>query len=216
MRRREPRPPEDAHRPVAGSAEIGVGEDRHLSAWGHDMPTQHQLERYPDYLQAIGMIAIETVALEIQLASLLSRVLMVRRTVAEAIFLTPKAETARLDILENVARSAFATRPRADPKSNLEQQKAAALKKVLSIVQRSRTAINKRHRTMHDEWDVRGNPNVIRRLVVDGKPIRTSVPVKTDELSRQLAELRTLIDDVVDLTNELDHTKPLMVSLRLS
>jgi hypothetical protein len=179
------------------------------------MPTEHQLARYPDHVQAIGMIAIETVALEVQLASLLSRILMVRRKVAEAIFLTPKAENARLDILENVALSSFAVRQRADPKSKLERQKAAALKKVLKIVARSRNAINKRHRTMHDEWDVRGNPNIIQRFVVDGKPTRTSAPVKIDDLNRQLAELHALIDNVIDLTNELDRTKPLMVSLQL-
>jgi hypothetical protein len=52
---------------------------------GHDMPTEHQLARHPDHVQAIGMIAIETVALEVQLASLLSRILTLIRRLARSL-----------------------------------------------------------------------------------------------------------------------------------
>jgi hypothetical protein len=179
------------------------------------MATRHPLANHPEHVEALGMIAIETVALELELASLLSRILMVRRRVAEAIFLTPKAESARLDVLENVAKAAFALRSKVDPESELEKQKADALQKVLRIVERSRKAIGKRHRAMHDEWDARGDFPVIQRFPVDGRPASKGTPVRIIDLRQQIKELRALIDDVIDLANEFDRTKPLMVSLQL-
>ena len=54
--------------------------------------TPHPLERYPEHVQAIGMIALETVSLETELASLFSRMLRMPRKSASAIFFSPNGD----------------------------------------------------------------------------------------------------------------------------
>jgi hypothetical protein len=86
------------------------------------MPTRHQLSRYPDHIKAIGMIALETVDLEIELAVLFSTMLRLSSAVAEAIYMTPKSEQARLEVLKNTAIALFSLHPKSkktSPKSKL-------------------------------------------------------------------------------------------------
>jgi hypothetical protein len=48
------------------------------------MVSKHQLAKHPEYVTAIGMIALEIVDLELELSVLFSRMLMVSPKVAEA------------------------------------------------------------------------------------------------------------------------------------
>lgn len=127
-------------------------------------PGRNPLVNYPKYAEAIGIIAVETVDLEFVLATLLASVLHVREKVGRAIFLAPKSEQARLDILRDAANAEFESNPRALPGAIVEKQKARALRKVSKIILRSQDAMNRRHRTVHDQWDVSapGEPRLCR------------------------------------------------------
>src|ERR1700720_3330522 len=99
------------------------------------MPTKHQLARFPDHVEAIGLLALETVDLELELALLFSRMLMIWPRVGEAIYMTPLNAHARIEILQNAAQQLLA--PRAADKGRPSGKKAAALKKVKDITKRA-------------------------------------------------------------------------------
>lgn len=180
-------------------------------------PTTHMLaKQHSEHVKAIGMIALETVDLELALADLFSRMLQINRKTATAIYMTPKGDQARLDILSNAAHAAFdlTKREQEKPLGVLPKQKKAALKKVLEIVKRAHNAINNRHRMMHDDWQPGDDDKTAKRKTVDGRAGRAAVAVSIGDLKQQIATLRTLIDDVHDLTNEFDQHPPLMVDMR--
>jgi hypothetical protein len=182
------------------------------------MPSKHQLSGHCDHVNAIGMISLETVDLELELATLFSQMLLIPLCVGEAILMTPKSEQARIDILRHAAEAAFAPRPgkRSDSarRSDLERQKVEALNKVKALLKRSQEVINYRHRTMHDDWEITKKRKEIRRIQVDGGLSRVPMPVPIAQLNTQIEKLRQLIDDVTDLAAEFKKYPPLAASKR--
>jgi hypothetical protein len=166
-------------------------------------------------VQAIGMISLETVALELELANLFSRMLSIPISIARAIYMTPKSDQVRLEVLRNAAHAALDPNP--EPKAAqaaFEKKKAAALKQVIDITKHAQEAINERHRVVHDSWGVSAKTGEIVRITVDG---RTRAPKAIDlkELQRQVNNLRLLIDEVIDAASHFDHNPPTLVSMQL-
>jgi hypothetical protein len=162
------------------------------------------------------MILIETVDLEVQLASLFARMLSISPRVGRAIMLAPKSEQARLDILKHAAEAAFFISPKAEKDSELSQQKQKALERVLKIVSKSQDLMNKRHRIAHDEWAVLDENNEIRRIPVSGKLKREEVAVPINELEDHILSIRTCIDDAHKLASDFREHPPTMADLRKS
>jgi hypothetical protein len=185
-----------------------------LLLWNKSMPTRHQLSRYPDHVQAIGLIALETVDLELELTVLFSRMLMLLPRVGEAIYMTPKNAQARLDIMRNAAKETFRPSKRASVGSLKEKQKAAALKKVLGIIGRAQECMQKRHRALHDDWYISADTKEIKRIQVDGLSDRVGKPIPLPTLKAEIKSLRTLIDDVTKLAKEFKEKPPQLVSMR--
>lgn len=176
------------------------------------MPTRHQLSRYPAHVEAIGMIALETVDLEIELTLLFSTMLGLSYAVAEAIYMTPRGDQARLDVLKNTAEALFAPHPRNKETSPKSKLKADSKKKVLNIVKRAQACIGKRHRAMHDEWYVVPRTKEIKRLQVDGRGTVIGTPIPINELNSEIKALRILIDDISKLAEEFKKRPPAMIS----
>jgi hypothetical protein len=176
------------------------------------MPTRHQLSRYPKHVKAIGMIALETVDLELELAVLFSAMLDLPYKVGEAIYMTPRGDQARLDILRNAAEVVFAPHPRSKPTSPKSKEKASRKSKVLSIVGRAQKCITKRHRAMHDEWYVIPKIKEIKRLQVDGSGAVIGTPMPLRQLNDDIRIVRTLIDDITKLAGEFEKKPPVKVS----
>lgn len=118
------------------------------------IPSQHNLIDFPEYVSAIGMVSLETGDLQIKLANLFSRMVGVTVRIGQSIFLSPKAEHARIDILLHAAHAKFAIAPKANPKAKLVVQNKRDLNEVVKIVKRSHDLINKRHRIIHDDWNM--------------------------------------------------------------
>jgi hypothetical protein len=59
------------------------------------MVTKHQLAHHPEYVQAIGMIGLEIVDLELELSILFPRMLAISLNVGEAILHEPKKTPGR-------------------------------------------------------------------------------------------------------------------------
>jgi hypothetical protein len=161
------------------------------------------------------MIALETVDLELELAELFARMLQIPLNVGESVYMTPKSDQVRIEVLRSGAH-AVSPNPKRDPKSELEVQKRSALKKVIDLATRAQASINYRHRTMHDDWGFDPDHNEIRRITVDGKLGRTPTLIPINDLKKQIEITRKLIDDVVALAKEFKDNPPLMVSLARS
>jgi hypothetical protein len=171
---------------------------------------------HPEYVSAIGTIAIETIELELELAKLFARVLNVSVVVGRAVFLSPKSEQARLDMLRNAAEAAFRKkRANAAPSHVHGRQKSTALRKVNRVIDRSQNAFNHRNRVTHDEWDVPDGEQVAVRKSVDGRLSRATSVVPLSELHAHTMLPRRLIDDVSKLSAELRLRPPNMIDLSM-
>ena len=99
------------------------------------------LEKHPKFVHAIGMITIENASLESMLAELLGATLGIHLEIGRALFFTPKAAIARVDLIENVASASLANHP-------------DVLTKVRAITKRSKAVMGKRHKLIHSIWGV--------------------------------------------------------------
>jgi hypothetical protein len=138
-------------------------------------PSTHPLEDHPEYVQAIGMVSLETIALELRLATLLARALSIPVRVGQAIYLTPKAEATRIDVLRNATHAAFHVSP-SKRESSLGRQKARALKDINAIAVKADKLIRERHRVIHDEWNYSDTEKKVTRRLIDGRLGRESEP----------------------------------------
>jgi hypothetical protein len=175
--------------------------------------SEHALAARPDYVQNIGMVALETVDLEIRLANLFGRIIGVSPRVAQAIYFSPKAEQSRFDMMRNTSNAVFITSPL--ERSRLAHQKREALEKVENVLGRSEKLIRQRHRVIHDEWNLSDKEKIVTRRLVGGELKRPRVPVEEKELTDLIKKLRELIDDVYDLLQEFKNHPPTMVSMAL-
>jgi hypothetical protein len=175
------------------------------------MPWQSILEKHPDHVRFIGMIAIETGNLELALANLFARMLLIPLRIGRAVYLTPQSAQARLHILKNAARAEFDRRMRS---KTLRDQYACALKRVIEIHDRANKAINKRHRVVHDSWGFNDDDGEVSRLMIDGDPDRESASAPISELKDQLTSLRKLIADASALARDFYSNPPMMIDLK--
>jgi hypothetical protein len=179
------------------------------------IPSEHNLSLHLDYVQAIGMVSIETVDLELRLADLFARTIGVSLRVGQSIFLSPKAEQIRIDIFRNAAHAEFATAPRANPNHTLIKQKRQALAKIDKLLNRSLDLIRVRHRIIHDDWNISDKEKVVTRRHLDGAIGRERTPIKITELEQHIRSLRVLIDDIYALSVEFKARHPSMASMAI-
>jgi hypothetical protein len=176
-------------------------------------PSRHTLEDQPDYVQAIGMVSLETIALEMQLANLLARTISVPLRIGQAIYLSPKSEQSRLDILKNVSRSRLGVSEN-KIRSELGKQMTKALDDVNKVINRAQALISHRHRIIHDEWNYSDSENKVTRKKVDGKPGNSRAPIERIEIDNLIQKIRSLIDDVHDLADSFKQYPPFMANMR--
>lgn len=168
-----------------------------------DYSHTHALDRHPEYVSAIGMILLETVDLELALADILAGLLTVPRHIGRAVFLSPKGEQARLDMLSN-AVNAITTPPSAVA-DNLElmKERAALRKRILTLVSKCQKATNMRHRIVHDGWWVEDNGTEVLRFPINGKYLPQAEAVSLNELQNHILLLRDLIASAYKAAAEL-------------
>jgi hypothetical protein len=175
--------------------------------------SRHILSDHVDYVNAIGMVSLETVDLELELAHLFARMLGISLKLGRSIYMSPKAELTRLDIFQNTAEEALSLHHRAKKDSALSQQKIKALQKIKNLLHRSRELIVQRHRVIHDEWDVEGEEKEVRRLRLDGVKGREYEKIPKANLEDHVYKIRALIDDTYDLALDFRKHPPLMVDM---
>lgn len=176
-------------------------------------PSYHPLEDHPEYVKAIGMVALETIALELRLANLLARMLDIPLRIGQAIYLSPKAEQTRLDILRNAARSRLGVSP-SKANTALGKQKRKSLSDVLKIVGRAQSLIGERHRVVHDEWNYSEAEKRVTRKMIDGTPGRPRTPASKDDMDALILKMRQLIDDAQELAVSFSKHPPFMADMR--
>jgi len=179
------------------------------------LSTRHQLSRRPKYASLIGMLALETVDLEIELSLLFSALLSLHPSIGEVIYLTPRGDQSRIEMLRHAASIIFAIHPSANPHSASSTQKRKYLKRIRDIAERAHKSIQNRHRAVHDEWFILRGEKRIKRGRVDivddeGK----SITLK--QLKSEVREMRLVIDEITTLAKEFIEFPPKLPQRRLT
>lgn len=165
-------------------------------------PRQTIMEEFPEHLRAIGTLAVEIVNLELMLAELLSALLRVPRRAGNEIYFTPRANTLRVQILQNVAAELLASVPEAKGR-------------VISLAKRAIGAINERSKVLHDAWATPDRLRVYRHPApLTRKPKEPPQPAKLSEIIKHITIIRGLITETKRLTREFDTTKSYATLLR--
>jgi hypothetical protein len=94
-------------------------------------PYQSVLERFPDHAKAIGMTSIEIANLDIFFGYLFGAILRIGQDAGAAIYLTPKSNLARLELIESAINALLA-------------DKSQGKKHLLTLFTRARTIVQKR------------------------------------------------------------------------
>jgi len=159
------------------------------------------------------MISIENANLEGALAILFSRTVSVPFKVGQAIYLTPKSAIARIEIFKNAARAMLSPNTWKGDEAQ-QKQMAIALSKIIKLIERAETLTGKRHGIIHDRWFLDSDTDEVARLSLS-LPAKTDGPVPLATLERLIADFRSLIDDVHELSAEFKTRNPHMVNLHL-
>lgn len=177
--------------------------------------TVHPLTDHPDYVSAIGMVSLETIALEVSLATLFARMIGVPPRIGHAIYLTPKAEQTRLDMLRHTTQSRLAVSER-KKNTRLGQQQSRYRRKIMKIVASAQDTMNRRHRVIHDEWNYSDKEQAVTRKRIDGNPGRARIKVDLNEVLQLIEDIRKTIDAAQSLSEVFRERPPFMANLSIS
>jgi len=142
------------------------------------MAGKSPLEKFPDYVHTIGMLAIEMGNLEAVFVQLLAAILWTSEGTAAAILMTPKSTRARLDMVTNIATETL-------PKEGSEI--------VNKLVKQAIAILNKRNDIIHEIW---GTSKDFSEVVRIPPPYGEPKHVPLNELTNDVERLRTLADEV--------------------
>lgn len=143
-------------------------------------PYQSMLERYPEHVKAIGMIAVEMTNVEVLLADLLGAMLNLRRPIAEAIYFSPQSTGPRLSIVKNAAKSALTP---------------DMAKIVIDLTEEARSCQNTRNDLLHDSWGIDAATSKITRRKLPLHQHKGKV-ADIKALERLVMDLRHLATDI--------------------
>lgn len=142
----------------------------------------------PEHLAAIGLVSVEIAHLEEAMASLFRAISGVHWLIADAIYYTPNAAMARMDIVSNVAPLTLHAHKR-------------HLCKVNRFIERAKAAMGKRHQIMHSLWTLSDDMENLYRLKLPTFNGRTEVTLK--DLRSIALQIQTLNTEISDFTGKL-------------
>jgi len=172
---------------------------------------QSTLEEHPEHVRAVGMISIESGSLDIVLTQLLAATLGVSESIANAIYLTPRSASARIEIFQNIVTFALENVKTDDVEGRqlkrlyekINEKRTKRRRRIESLLARARAIADKRNIIIHEGWGVDKTTSTIIRRRLPIKPGSKATPVPLGYLTEIIRDLRVLVDDVIDLALEL-------------
>jgi hypothetical protein len=162
-----------------------------------EIPTYRSpLEKHSKHVRAIGMITVENSSLESLLADILALVIDRRSEFAFALYFSPKASSARLDLISN-------TLPIAYPNKNNQIRQ-----RIEKIVNRSRKVMNKRNDIIHSIWTSDDGPTGVPIVAKISMPDWGGGSIDIQELYDIIKTYRSIIQGLLELFNELQPLSP--------
>jgi hypothetical protein len=146
----------------------------------NDTPYVSALINRPKHLQAIGLLSVEIARLERSIGELLGTILGMHVLVAEAIYFTPNANIARMDIVSNVAPLVLNKYPR-------------KVKRINRFIQRAKAVMGKRHEIIHAFWVLAESGENIRREKMGAMRVHT---VTLTDLESQVLDAQKLTFEI--------------------
>ena len=144
-----------------------------------------KLENHPKLVHAIGMLTVEVAVLETALANLLGAIIDLDANTADALYLTPKAAIARIEILENAANARLMTHN-------------THLAEVLGLCKRAKAVLGKRHNIIHSRFVVHPETSDVYVIELRGKTTNHK-QIKVADLEKIILETRTLIVEAIQI-----------------
>jgi hypothetical protein len=157
---------------------------------GKDRPPTYQspLERYPEYIQALGMISVELAILEWALARLLGALFRIPPSWAEAVYFASNSTIPRVNMLK---RAVAAVCPSKDDEMRKDLDK---------FLGGCIAAMGKRHDKLHSAWLV--DP-ATSKVAASGLPIRAPQFVNINELRDIIESLRRNATEAIQLASDV-------------
>lgn len=159
------------------------------------------LERQPEYLRAIGTVAVEIVNMEVMLADLMGSVLRISGREAQAVFFAPQATGPRISMLENAIEESLKPWPK---------HKAMAA----NCIERARKYQQRRNDVLHESWglDAKDGSTVSRSKIPLHQNQKKQVPII--EVYTLVYNIRVLVTNIIHLTELLDADQEFQASPR--
>jgi hypothetical protein len=151
---------------------------------------QSPLERFPEYVKAIGTTTIELCNLEAALCHLFGAIVRFDEPLAGSIFFSPKTTAGRLDMVLNLTAQAVKQKA-------LSQDDAKIIK---ALVARADKLLRKRNDVVHEMWGVSRDFTKVMRIP---PPYGEPRPVTLESLTRNIADLRILCTELDKLSHGL-------------
>jgi hypothetical protein len=151
-----------------------------------------RLTKYPDLVQAIGMLSIESSNLENALCFLLSSLLAIDFEVAQAIYFSPKGQMARMDMIRNVCALGAHTRH----------------KKTISIImERARKVFDRRHVLLHADWgeerEYEGDELLFKGPSYLDRPHGKTIRIEAQSINATIQSARKVRQDAFELASAM-------------
>jgi hypothetical protein len=151
---------------------------------------------YPEVVQALGMLSIESSNVETELCWLLASLLTVNLDVAKAIYFSPNGQMARMTIIKNVA---------ALPRYSAHQ------KDISVILKRADARFAKRHTLMHALWThestTQGPEVIYSGPAYEVRPHGETFRTDAKELNAAIQSMRLLMQDIRDLSSKIKEAR---------
>jgi hypothetical protein len=147
------------------------------------------LEREPEYLLAIGTVAVEIGNLEVMLGGLFAAITTLPPDTADAIYWAPLATGPRLSILNAAIDTAL-------------NNSKTYLRRAKKLATDAQKLANRRNDVIHHTWGLGQSGKVfeVRRMP---STKYTAKPVPINQVKDLVYEIRILVEKVIDLTDEL-------------
>ena len=165
-------------------------------------PFHTMLVDHPDFVHEIGMITVEQCNIEYQLADLMGAILRVHNDVAHAIYFTPRAGIARVEVMLNLNNALH-------PDPEIDAAKIKDIRKrIRAACERARTLIGRRNELIHAVWgtDPEGKEVHYAALPIKQGAVKRANIVElrdmVDRMRKLISQIRQLEDDVVTAQEE--------------
>jgi hypothetical protein len=153
------------------------------------------LTHRPAHLEAMGTFAVEITHMERALSEMLGIIMGTHFAVAEVIYFTVNSAIGRMDIVRNIAELVLVSLPK-------------DRKKVISLVERGKAVMGRRHAVIHSFWMLGDTPDAIRSEKLGEFRNKRIGVLSLKDLKQQVRSVQVLTNEIYAFCREFGSAHP--------